>query len=378
MNYIHKTYNALGTTPYDRIIKLLGRNYNELVRNFENHFGFVGGRVARALANNKQDELYATFEIFKKRCRKRKARKIYAPMVLLKLIQKDLDSLISLQFHHHQNSHGFVPGRSTRTAAEQIQKIPNLIEKQTTNVDIAGAFPAITGRVVRSLLRHKMTQNSHELSNWLINILAKIATTSNDRLATGAPSSPVIFNWRLSSLDRELERETAKRNWNFTRYADDVTIVHYRGQKKHAIRLVTRLLKKLDLGIAREKLKTCYKMQKALLGLVVNSMTIEIPRKLRRVMRSLAYKLGLKNFICKNKFALDDAYKIIESVDSERSWKKGTIEAQLVGFSAYVIHAKRKIVPEVQNSDWTTKVDEPVTKWFTDDYFCFLDERPVS
>jgi hypothetical protein len=95
-------------------------------------------------------------------------------------------------------------------------------------------------------------------------------------------------------------------------------------------------------------------------------------------MRSLAYKLGLKNFICKNKFALDDAYKIIESVDSERSWKKGTIEAQLVGFSAYVIHAKRKIVPEVQNSDWTTKVDEPVTKWFTDDYFCFLDERPVS
>jgi hypothetical protein len=240
-------------------------------------------------------------------------------------------------------------------------------------VDVAGAFPAITGRVVRSLLRHKMTQKTHELNNWLINILAKVATTSNDRLATGAPSSPVIFNWRLSSLDRELEKETARRNWGFVRYADDITIVHHRGQKREAVRLVARLLKRLELGISREKLKTCYKFQKTLLGLVVNPTTVEIPRKLRRILRSLLYKQGLKDFICKNKFSLDDAYKIIERVDSERAWKRGTIEAQTVGFAAYIIHAKRRIVQEVQNSDWATKVSEPVTKWFTDEHICFLD-----
>jgi hypothetical protein len=151
--------------------------------------------------------------------------------------------------------------------------------------------------------------------------------------------------------------------------------VHYRGQKRDAVRLVARLLKNLGLGVSREKLKTCYKLQKALLGLVINSTVIEIPRKIRRTLRSLLYKLGIKDYICRNKYSLGDAYKIIASVDPERRWKKGTIEAQTAGYAAYIIHAKRNIVEIVETNEWLTQVTEPPKKWFTDDFVCFLEDK---
>jgi hypothetical protein len=290
------------------------------------------------LANNKQDALYSNFDVYKKRCRKRKARKIWSPARILKLIQGDLDRFVRLQYTANTHSHGFEGGRSTRTAAEHIKNIPNLNEKEVTNIDIAGAFPAITGRQIRSLLRHKCNA---DFSNWQINILAKIATTSNDRLATGSPCSPAFFNWRLTSLDAELEEATEARNWDYVRYADDISVVHYRCQKSSAIRLVIKLLRKLDLFIARDKLKTYRKYRKRILGLIVTPDTIELPRQIRRTFRSLLWHIGAKNFLILNKFSLTDAYEIIKTQDKALTRIKGTIEAQITGFAAYVIHAKR-------------------------------------
>jgi hypothetical protein len=290
------------------------------------------------LANNKQDALYSNFSVFKKRCRKRKARKIWNPTTILKLIQSDLDRIVRLQYTANTHSHGFEGGRSTRTAAEFIKNIPNLNEKELTNIDIAGAFPAVTGQQIRSLLRHKCKVN---FSNWQINILAKIATTSNDKLATGSPCSPAFFNWRLTSLDSELEKATKAQNWDFIRYADDISIVHYRTQKSQAVRLVIKLLKKFDLFIAREKLKTYRKYQKRVLGLIVTPDSIEIPRQIRRTFRSILRKLGTKEFYILNKFSIVDAYTIIKMLDKVLMFTKGTLEAQAAGFAAYVIHAKR-------------------------------------
>ncbi len=348
MNNIHKTYFAFGTNPYTRIIRLLGRDYNEFVKNLEGLFPGAGRRVAQMLANNKQDALYSNFDVYKKRCRKRKARKVWSPIRILKFIQMDLDRLVRLQYTANTHSHGFEGGRSTRTAAEHIKTVPNLNEKEVTNIDIAGAFPAVTGRQIRSLLRHKTT-TSHQLSNWQINILAKIATTSNDRLATGSPCSPAFFNWRLTSLDAELEKATEARHWDFVRYADDISIVHYRTQKSAAVRLVIRLLKKFDLSIAREKLKTFRGTTKAVLGLVVTPESIEIPRKIRRTFRSVLKQLGTREGHL-NKFPLGIAYKVIEATDKELAFTKGTLEAQATGYAAYIIHAKRPLIPEYKRN----------------------------
>jgi hypothetical protein len=338
MNDIHKTYFAFGTNPYTRIIRLIGRDYNEFVKNLETLFPGAGRRVAQMLANHKQDALYSNFDVFKKRCRKRKARKVWSPTRILKFIQMDLDRLVRLQYTANTHSHGFEGGRSTRTAAEHIKTISNLNEKEVTNIDIAGAFPAITGRQIRSLLRHKCNA---DFTNWQINILAKIATTSNDKLATGSPCSPAFFNWRLTSLDAELEEATEARNWDFVRYADDISVVHYRTQKSSAIRLVIKLLRKLDLFIARDKLKTYRKYRKGILGLIVTPDSIEIPRQIRRTFRSILWKLAAKDYLPKNKYSLEDAYGIIKQQDQRLAFIKGTLQAQATGFAAYVIHAKR-------------------------------------
>jgi hypothetical protein len=255
----------------------------------------------------------------------------------------DLDRLVRLQYTANTHSHGFESGRSTRTAAEHIKTVPNLNEKEVTNIDIAGAFPAVTGRQIRSLLRHK-TNTSHQLSNWQINILAKIATTSDDRLATGSPCSPAFFNWRLTSLDAELEKATEARHWDFVRYADDISIVHHRTQKQAAVKLVIGILKKFDLSIAREKLKTFRGTMKAVLGLVVTPDSIEIPRKIRRTFRSVLKQLGTGEGHL-NKFPLGIAYKVIAAIDKELAFTKGTLEAQAMGYAAYVIHAKRPLIP---------------------------------
>jgi hypothetical protein len=74
--------------------------------------------------------------------------------------------------------------------------------------------------------------------------------------------------------------------------------------------------------------------------LIVNPTSIEIPRRIRRTLRSLLFKQGLTAYV-KNKFSLEDSYQIIKTIDPDRAREKGTIEAQTVGFAAYVIHAKR-------------------------------------
>jgi hypothetical protein len=142
-------------------------------------------------------------------------------------------------------------------------------------------------------------------------------------------------------LDAELEKATETRNWDFVRYADDISIVHYRTQKNQAIRLVIRLLKKFDLYIAREKLKTYRKYRKRILGLIVTPDSIEIPRQLRRIFRRILWKLGIKEFCILNKFSLTDAFTIIKMQDEVLTRIKGSLEAQAAGFAAYVVHAKQ-------------------------------------
>jgi hypothetical protein len=99
-------------------------------------------------------------------------------------------------------------------------------------------------------------------------------------------------------------------------------------------------LKKFDLGIARDKLKTYRKYHKRILGLIVTPDSIEIPRQIRRTFRSMMWKLGRKECIL-NKFSLIDAYTIIKTLDKVLMFTKETLEAQAAGYAAYVIHAKR-------------------------------------
>jgi hypothetical protein len=343
MNHIINP-NALAKSPLPDIITIIGNNYNEFVRNLEKQFPDKGQYIARLITSN-QNRLYKTFPVYKKRGNTKKARTVYSPVGILKKLQKRLATFAESQFESHPNSHGFTNGKSTRTAAEQIKGTAHINEKEVTNLDIKGAFPAISGRALRSLLRHK---TKTQLNAWQVYILSKIACNSEDRLATGAPSSPILFNWRLTAADFEIERAFKKRNWDFIRYADDISVIHYRTQKREAIELMIKILRKFDLRIERSKLKTFHKTLKKVVGLNVQYGEITIPRRIRRTIRAMTHQLKDVGLLSRNSYTVGQGFYNLKRFIKGTTRKRGTIEAQTAGFMAYVIHVHRLLIPTLE------------------------------
>jgi hypothetical protein len=294
-----------------------------------------GKEFVRLLVKSR-DRLYYDFEIPKSKSKK--LRLITAPTEILKIVQSGLSNFVEEQFVSHPESHGFVKGRCPRTAAESLKRVKNKNEKQVTNIDIAGAFPSITGAAVRNLLRH---DSNKELSNWKINILSKIATRQNDCLATGAPSSPVIFNWRLTKFDHEVEAAAKSRGWHVVRYADDISVSHYQTQKREAIELIQRMLKPLGLRIERRKLRTFRASYTLALGLIITDESIQIVRAARRKMRGLANRFAVRLGKAKNHYTHEDAGRIRRSIPDNFARMKNSTSAMLAGYCAYVIGIDR-------------------------------------
>ncbi len=334
-------HNASAIDPSSNdILAIIGNSYNEFVRNLESKYPEKGKFIARQIVND-QNRLYKTFNVYKKRGNTTKPRKVYSPVRILKKLQVSLAEFAERQFENHPSSHGFVKGRSTRTAAEAVKSTTNINEKEVTNLDIKGAFPAVSGKALRSLFRHKTTV---KLNAWQVYILSKIACNNEDRLATGSPSSPTLFNWRLTAVDNEIEKAFKKRNWNFIRYADDISVIHYRTQKQEVIELMMRILRKFELKIERTKLKTFHKTLKRIVGLNVQNDEITIPRAIRRTTRAITHKLSDKGLITGNSWTVGQSFYNIKLIDRELAREKGSLEAQAAGFMSYVIHAQRLLI----------------------------------
>jgi hypothetical protein len=336
-NKPNKNVIAVEMSPTE-MLALVSTSYKRFEQNCEEKWGNTGKEFVRLLVN-KRDALYTTFEVPKKNSQK--TRLITAPSEILKTVQTGLAAFVGEQYNPHQNSHGFEPGKSTRTAAETMNAVPNKWERQVTNIDIKGAFPAIEGRAIRSLLRH---DSKIVLTPWQVNILAKIATGENDRLSTGSPSSPAIFNWRLTKFDNELEKAMAKRNWYWVRYADDVTVSHYQTQKAEVVQLLIRMLKPLGLEIERKKLKTFKAGYAIILGLIVhNDDRIRISRHARRKMRGLAHRFTHLLGKARNSYTHKQAGKMRRKLPEQWAVLKGSVTATLCGYAAYLIGIDRPL-----------------------------------
>jgi hypothetical protein len=326
--------NAIELSP-EQIIALIGKSYKEFVYNVETLFPGSGKDFCRLLVNSR-DKLYYDFEIAKRSSKK--MRLITAPSEILKILQSGLSNFAETQFVNHPESHGFVKGRCPRTAAESLKRVKNKNEKQVTNIDIQGAFPSITGAVVRSMLRH---DTDVHLTPWQVNVLGKIATRQNDVLATGAPSSPILFNWRMTRFDHEVEAAAKKRGWHVVRYADDISVSHYQTQKREAIELIKRMLKPLGLRIERRKLKTFSHGYTLALGLVITDDSIQIVRAARRTMRGLVNRFAGKYGETTNHYTHEDAGRILRQMPKKFARMKHSTSAVLAGYCAYIIGIDR-------------------------------------
>jgi RNA-directed DNA polymerase len=153
------------------------------------------------------DKFYRVFSIKNGK----KTRRIYAPKVALKVIQKWLGEHLSGNLTFQPHVYGFVKGRSFVDAAKH-----HVGARWVFTVDIDNFFPSVSKeRVLLSLMALGYSDNASELISDLCCL--------HDSLAQGSPASPVLSNLCMQSIDDSLIELSEKYSVKVTRYADDIT-----------------------------------------------------------------------------------------------------------------------------------------------------------
>ncbi|WP_445428015.1 reverse transcriptase family protein [Alishewanella sp. HL-SH05] len=141
----------------------------------------------------------------------KKTRRIFAPKVAIKVIQKWLGEHLSSNITFHPHVYGFVKGRSFVDAAKQ-----HIGARWVLAVDIDNFFPSTSKEsVLRSLTALGYSDDASELISDLCCL--------HDSLAQGSPASPVLSNLCMQSIDDSLIKLSEQYNVKVTRYADDIT-----------------------------------------------------------------------------------------------------------------------------------------------------------
>lgn len=157
---------------------------------------------------NRRHRYYRTFDIPKGK----DVRKITAPRVVLKVIQKWLSVHFQAIYERPPHVFGFVPGVSHIDAAAC-----HLNAKWVLGIDIENFFPSTPENMVKeSLLRIGYPEEGASL-------IASLACFQS-YLAQGAPTSPTLSNIVFAPLDAELSALAQGHKLRFTRYADDIVL----------------------------------------------------------------------------------------------------------------------------------------------------------
>lgn len=150
------------------------------------------------------------------------ARRIFAPIPKLKLLQRRLANLLYLVLADIDRlgpprrplSHGFARGLSIVTNAAVHKR-----RRYVLNLDLKDFFPSINFGRVRGIL---INDKRFGLTPKVATIIAQIAC-HEDVLPQGSPCSPVLSNIVAHLLDIRLVRFAKSHKCTYSRYADDLT-----------------------------------------------------------------------------------------------------------------------------------------------------------
>lgn len=141
----------------------------------------------------------------------KKQRKIQAPKIALKVIQKWLGYHLAEAIDFNDHVYGFVRGRSAADAAAK-----HCEADWVYSVDILNFFPSTGEATIRDVfLQIGYSEKATE------KLLTPMCCFKGS-LPQGAPSSPFISNLALEHIDTKLYKTSAELGATYTRYADDI------------------------------------------------------------------------------------------------------------------------------------------------------------
>ena len=257
-------------------------------------------------------------------------RLISAPMPQLKATQYWILENILYKVPNSDAAHGFVPGRSIVTNATH-----HVAQDIVINIDLRDFFPTIEYKRVKGMFCKL------GYSEQVATILALLCTepevdqvaldgkdyyvaNTKRHLPQGAPCSPAITNIICFRLDRRFEGLARRFNYNYTRYADDMTFSAKEAAADDAGKLiwgVKQVVKEEGFIIHPDKLKVMRKGDKReVTGIVVND-KLSLDRETLRKFRALLHQISVSGL-------------------AGKQWGKGNIVSSVEGYINYVMMVK--------------------------------------
>lgn len=133
-------------------------------------------------------------------------------------------------------------------------------------------------------------------SNDVINIIGRLCTVPNSSgievLPQGAPTSPVLSNIVLKSLDKDMSRIAERMGCKYSRYADDITFSHSKPIRKISLFWQSRIyniIARHGLKVNEKKTKTYVRGTRQEVTGVVVSDKVNVPRSYIKQLRVLLH-----------------------------------------------------------------------------------------
>lgn len=175
-----------------------------------------------------------------------KWRHIDNPDNYLKNIQKKiLKNILNKGLHH-------LPDRMTGgvTGKSVVENAKIHVKRDCIGiVDIKDCFPN-----TNHLKIYNVWKDFFGCGDKTIGILTKL-TSFQDRLPQGAPTSPLLCNFSLISIFKEIEIYTRKHDLNFSIFVDDITISGKKRDVTDAIQPIIRVLINNKYAVRKRKIK---------------------------------------------------------------------------------------------------------------------------
>lgn len=255
-----------------------------------------------------KESLYKKFAIRKK---DGSFREICAPKKKLKYLQKQLaillqecDAEIDAACPARCVAHGFKNKLNTISNAK-----PHRGQRYVVNFDLSGYFDQFNFGRVRGFF---LSNPKFLLSPEVATAIAQIATFEN-KLPQGSPCSPVIANLITRSLDNRLLKFCRDNRFNYSRYADDITIssnllkfpdqvvcdVHPGGKASLSLEL-SKIIKAYGFEENLNKTRVFSKHHRQLVTNLVVNEKVNVPSSYYRATRSMCHQ-----FFMERKYQID-------------------------------------------------------------------------
>jgi len=216
-------------------------------------------------------------------------RKICAPSMNLKKIQRWILDNILMKFDIDESAKGFIKNNSIVDNAK-IHTNKALVY----NIDIKNFFPSISSEKVYFLFYNKGYSSEVSFA------FSKLVSYKG-YLPQGSPCSPILSNIICVKMDRDMRMLAYKINANYSRYADDMTIstndIRLFVEKKEAFKKIVKY-NGFNLNDKKERMQFGNQPQ-FVTGLIVND-GVKIRRQFKKDVEQQIYyceKYGIFNHL---------------------------------------------------------------------------------